>query len=197
MCAAHTLGHGRGLDRGFRGFCSPTVAPARRPWRANRGSCAHQQIPSPPSISDEELALVIAHGDNSRFSVPMSVSDGHTEVDNGTAARGARTSPVAGRQCSTRRRPFSPTAGVACTAYDVLVNSHVLSTLDEREGMREFLLELIIAHIEIKHSVALNRGAAARVGVGARVRGLKACGPVLTLLWCCYPLFFAALFLSL
>lgn len=49
-------------------------------------------------------------------------------------------------------------AGVACTAYDAIVNSDVLTTLNEREGMREFLLELVMAHIETKHGVALNRG---------------------------------------
>lgn len=49
-------------------------------------------------------------------------------------------------------------AGVACTAYDVVVNSNVVEVLKEREGMREFVLELMISHIETKHSVALNRG---------------------------------------
>ncbi len=112
------------------------------------------KIPAPPAITDEELAHVIASEDNSRFSVPLSVSEAHTEVDHGERVKDhTKPEPPPPLSTSTRLQ-----AGVACTAYDVIVNSDVVPVLQEREGMREFVLELVFSRIEAKHSIALNRG---------------------------------------
>eukprot|EP00045_Choanoeca_perplexa_P014275 m.166799 g.166799 ORF g.166799 m.166799 type:complete len:308 (-) comp16631_c0_seq4:4622-5545(-) len=110
------------------GFCVKTDAEHGGKYFVNL--CHSDKVPSPPAIADEELALAIAHMDNSRFNVPMSLGQEHTEVDK---------------------------AGKPCIAYDVIINSDVFAQLDEREGMRDFLLELMLSYIESKHGIQLNR----------------------------------------
>ncbi|EGD76689.1 hypothetical protein PTSG_08040 [Salpingoeca rosetta] len=92
--------------------------------------CHSEDIPAPPSISDEELALVIANEDGTRFRIPMSVGPPHMEPDN---------------------------TGTPCRAFDAIVNSSVVEQLNEREGMREFVVELVMCQVEAKHNLALNR----------------------------------------
>ncbi|EDQ84947.1 uncharacterized protein MONBRDRAFT_29760 [Monosiga brevicollis MX1] len=92
--------------------------------------CHSAQVPSPPSVSDEEISMAIANLDNSKFSIPMSAGGEHIEVDN---------------------------AGKPCSVYDVIINSDVLTQLENRLGMRDFLLELVLSLLEAKHGLSLNR----------------------------------------
>eukprot|EP01147_Barroeca_monosierra_P006420 gene6420-293_t len=110
------------------GFCVKTDTESGEKVFLN--ICHADEIPAPPSISDEELALVIANEDNSRFRIPMSVGEPHMEPDH---------------------------AGVPCKAIDAAVNSSVLDILNEREGMREFVVELVMCQVEAKYQLVLNR----------------------------------------
>eukprot|EP00055_Hartaetosiga_balthica_P006437 m.20169 g.20169 ORF g.20169 m.20169 type:complete len:333 (-) comp5222_c2_seq1:372-1370(-) len=92
--------------------------------------CHSPLLPSPPSISDEELAIVIANMDNSKFRIPMSIGTAHTESDNN---------------------------GKPSRAFDVVLNSSVIDRLQTREGMKEFVIELTMCQIEAKNNLALNR----------------------------------------
>eukprot|EP00041_Stephanoeca_diplocostata_P013601 m.238847 g.238847 ORF g.238847 m.238847 type:complete len:324 (-) comp19401_c0_seq2:103-1074(-) len=92
--------------------------------------CRSDKIPSPPAVSDEVLALAVATGDNSKYRIPMSVGDPHAEVD---------------------------TANKGCTAYDVIISEAAFEQFHERDGIKEFMVELILAHIEHKHNVLLSR----------------------------------------
>lgn len=92
--------------------------------------CRSEHVPPPPSVTDAELAHALATGDNSTYRIPMSVGEPHAELD--TAKKG-------------------------CTAYDVIVSEEAFAQLQAREGIKEFIVELILCHIEAKHNTALSR----------------------------------------
>lgn len=92
--------------------------------------CRSEHIPPPPSVSDIEMAHALATGDNSTYRIPMSVGEPHAELD--TAKKG-------------------------CTAYDVIVSEAAFSQFQAREGIKEFMVELILCHIEVKHTTQLSR----------------------------------------
>eukprot|EP00056_Hartaetosiga_gracilis_P018951 m.12469 g.12469 ORF g.12469 m.12469 type:complete len:340 (+) comp7216_c0_seq1:47-1066(+) len=110
------------------GFCVKTNVESGEKIFIN--VCHSALLPSPPSISDEELALVIANEDNSKFRIPMSIGTAHVEADN---------------------------HGKPSRAFDVVLNSSVIERLKTREGMKEFLIELAMCQIEAKNDMALNR----------------------------------------
>lgn len=88
------------------------------------------QVPPPPAVSDAELAHAVATLDNSKYRVPMSVGEPHAELD--TAKKG-------------------------CTAYDVIVSEEAFAEFQAREGVREFMVELMLSHIEAKFNTRLCR----------------------------------------
>jgi len=92
--------------------------------------CTSEHVPPPPAVSDAELAVAVATFDNSKYRVPMSVGEPHAEVDSN---------------------------GGGCTAYDVIVSNEAYHQFQERTGIKEFMVELILSHIEHKHSVLLSR----------------------------------------
>ena len=75
------------------------------------------QVPSPRDISDEELQQLVQSGDGTKFRVPLSLGEPHTEKDNGKTLPLIKTS-----------RPFTLcvcvcVAGKDCQTYDVIVSS--------------------------------------------------------------------------
>eukprot|EP00038_Savillea_parva_P014844 m.217697 g.217697 ORF g.217697 m.217697 type:complete len:339 (-) comp29241_c0_seq1:87-1103(-) len=92
--------------------------------------CRSEHVPAPPSVSDVEMAHALATGDNSTYRIPMSVGEPHAELD--TSKKG-------------------------CTAYDVIVSEEAFSQMQAREGIKEFIIELVLSHIEVKHSTLLSR----------------------------------------
>eukprot|EP00048_Salpingoeca_helianthica_P017872 m.239436 g.239436 ORF g.239436 m.239436 type:complete len:239 (+) comp22547_c0_seq1:2-718(+) len=92
--------------------------------------CHSDKIPSPPSVSDEDLTIALASMDNTKYRVPMSVGPAHAETDN---------------------------KGQACVAYDVIVSDTVFEEIGARQGMREFVVELALSAVESKNNIQLNR----------------------------------------
>ena len=111
---------------------------AAAPFSAAQHTCADGgplslsgQIPSPPKLSDEEMVRVLATGDNSNYTVPMSVGEPHAELD---------------------------TAKAGCTVYDCIMSTEAFEEIKKRAGMREFFIELAMAQIEHKYKTLLSRG---------------------------------------
>ena len=63
------------------GFCLKTGTDAGEKLFLN--ICHAKEIPAPPDLSDAELAMVVASGDNSKYHVPVSLHEPHAEVDKG------------------------------------------------------------------------------------------------------------------
>ena len=92
--------------------------------------CHSELVPDPPELSDAELAHAITSWDNSKYRIPMSIGDAHAELD-------------ANKQ--------------GCTVYDAIMSTPAFVQIKERAGMREFIIELVFAQIEHKHSLLLDR----------------------------------------
>jgi len=92
--------------------------------------CHSDLIPSPPKLSDEEMVRVLATGDNSNYTVPMSVGEPHAELD---------------------------TAKAGCTVYDCIMSTEAFEEIKKRAGIREFFIELAMAQIEHKYTTLLSR----------------------------------------
>jgi len=92
--------------------------------------CHSEMIPSPPALSDAELAAAIATWDNSKYRIPMSIGEPHAELDS---------------------------AKQGCTAYDAIMSTDAFKEIKERDGMREFLVELVMAQLEHKFKILLDR----------------------------------------
>jgi hypothetical protein len=92
--------------------------------------CHSELVPDPPELTDAELAHAIASWDNSKYRIPMSIGDPHAELD-------------ANKQ--------------GCTVYDAIMSTAAFMQIKERAGMREFIIELVMAQIEHKHTILLDR----------------------------------------
>ena len=46
-------------------------------------SLASPQVPSPRDVSDEDVQELVESGDGTKFRVPLSLGEPHTEKDNG------------------------------------------------------------------------------------------------------------------
>lgn len=132
--AAEVNGQGNTAPRAVT--VSPTpgicIKTASREGKVFVNLCKSEHIPPPPAISDAELARVVQTFDASRYRVPCSVGPApHAELDK---------------------------AGKGCTVYDVVVNDGFFdTTLKEREGIRDFVIELSLASVEHKHKTLLSR----------------------------------------
>ena len=53
-----------------------------RKRRINTAYCCLRQIPAPKDLSDEDLLKLLESEDQSGYRIPMSIGEGHVEVDN-------------------------------------------------------------------------------------------------------------------
>lgn len=91
--------------------------------------CAADHIPSPKDITDKELVDLLESDDPSRFRVPMSLGEPHTEVDK---------------------------SGKGCTAYDIAISQSFCTKIKTNDLFMGFFMSVIMEGLDNKYELKLS-----------------------------------------
>ncbi|XP_064359667.1 PIH1 domain-containing protein 1 isoform X2 [Dromaius novaehollandiae] len=108
------------------GFCVKTRAGDAKVFV---NVCHSPAVPAPPPLAPRDLRLLLDSDAASAFRIPMSLGEPHAELDR---------------------------SGQGCTAYDVVVNSSLLRTLQADPLYLEFFLTVVMEGLAEKYGVAVN-----------------------------------------
>jgi len=92
--------------------------------------CQTDAIPAPADITDCELTDILDSDEPSSFRIPMSLGEGHDEVDK---------------------------SGHQCTAYDIAINSTFFLKVESNLLFQTFLITLAMEGLEDKYSMELDK----------------------------------------
>ncbi|XP_005996778.1 PIH1 domain-containing protein 1 [Latimeria chalumnae] len=110
------------------GFCVKTKSSKEEKIFVN--VCRSEQIPSAPSLSEEELVQLLESDDPSGYRIPMSLGEPHAEIDN---------------------------SGNGCIAYDVVINSKFFDKVKSNQLFLEFFITVAFEGLENKYNTELSR----------------------------------------
>ena len=129
------------------------------------------QVPEPKDLSDEDLLRLLEAEDQSGYRIPMSIGEGHTEVDNSeldflfwssqihsVLRKMRQLSPPTNFGFSSTFYFFCLSGGQGCTAYDVIVNDKFFAKLETREVLLGFVVTVVLEGLEYKYDMSLSRG---------------------------------------
>ncbi|CAN0426683.1 unnamed protein product [Lampetra planeri] len=114
------------------GLCVKTQGgpEGEQPGKVFVNVCTSPAVPSPPSISEEQLAALLDSSDPTSYRVPMSLGEPHDEFDTG---------------------------GNVCTAYDVVINPEFYDRAKGSELFMNFLLIVVLEGLEDKYHIQINK----------------------------------------
>uniref|UniRef100_A0AAY4CWR6 PIH1 domain-containing protein 1 n=1 Tax=Denticeps clupeoides TaxID=299321 RepID=A0AAY4CWR6_9TELE len=92
--------------------------------------CQSPALPAPPPLSREELMELLESDDPSRYRIPMSLGEPHTETDHNS--RG-------------------------CVAYDVVISDEFFQRCQKDELFQQFLIAVSLEGLENKYALELSR----------------------------------------
>ncbi|KAM3822504.1 PIH1 domain-containing protein 1 isoform 1-T2 [Vipera latastei] len=110
--------------RPLPGFCLKTHTSSGEKIFVN--VCRSQHLPSPPDLTNEELACLIESENASTFRIPMSLGEPHAEVDK---------------------------SGNGCTAYDVTINTNFFNKIESNQFLKEFFLTIAMEGLSEKYKM--------------------------------------------
>ncbi|XP_063157227.1 PIH1 domain-containing protein 1 isoform X2 [Candoia aspera] len=110
--------------RPLPGFCLKTHTSSGEKIFVN--VCRSPHIPSPPDLTNEELACLIESENASTFRIPMSLGEPHVEMDK---------------------------SGTGCTAYEVTINSNFFNKMESNQFLKEFFLMIAMEGLSEKYEV--------------------------------------------
>ncbi|XP_058039174.1 PIH1 domain-containing protein 1 [Ahaetulla prasina] len=113
--------------RPLPGFCLKTHTSSGEKVFVN--VCRSPHIPSPPDLTNEELACLIESENASTFRVPMSLGEPHAEVDK---------------------------SGNGCTAYDVTINTNFFNRMESNQFLKEFFLTIAMEGLSEKYKIDIS-----------------------------------------
>ncbi|XP_068785436.1 PIH1 domain-containing protein 1 isoform X2 [Struthio camelus] len=108
------------------GFCVKTRAGDAKVFV---NVCHSPAVPAPPPLAPRDLRLLLGSDAASAFRIPMSLGEPHAELDR---------------------------SGQGCTAYDVVVNSALLRSLQADPLYLEFFLTVVMEGLAEKYGVEVN-----------------------------------------
>ncbi|XP_015665824.1 PIH1 domain-containing protein 1 [Protobothrops mucrosquamatus] len=113
--------------RPLPGFCLKTHTSSGEKIFVN--VCRSPHIPSPPDLTNEELACLIESENASTFRIPMSLGEPHAEVDK---------------------------SGNGCTAYDVTINTNFFNKMESNQFLKELFLTIAMEGLSEKYKMDIN-----------------------------------------
>ncbi|XP_007431711.1 PIH1 domain-containing protein 1 [Python bivittatus] len=113
--------------RPLPGFCLKTHTSSGEKIFVN--VCRSLHIPSPPDLTNEELACLIESENASTFRIPMSLGEPHAEVDK---------------------------SGNGCTAYEVTINSNFFNKMESNQFLKEFFLTIAMEGLSEKYKMDIS-----------------------------------------
>jgi len=115
--------------------------------------CHTTVIPSPVDITESELTRILDSDEPSTFRIPMSLGEGHEEVDkcNLIYRFFFLTKIVINEIC------FLHTAGQPCVAYDVAINSSFFAKVESSLLFQTFLITISMEGLEDKYKMELDK----------------------------------------
>ncbi|CAI5790700.1 PIH1 domain containing 1 [Podarcis lilfordi] len=113
--------------RPLPGFCLKTRTSSGEKVFVN--VCRSPHIPSPPDLTNEELACLIESENASTFRIPMSLGEPHAEVDK---------------------------SGNACTVYDVSISTTFYNKMENNDFLKEFFITIAMEGLSEKYKMDVN-----------------------------------------
>jgi len=116
------------------GLCVKTKLKGKDSSKVFINICTSSSVPAPKTISEQELLEILDKYDDESdetvsYRVPMSIGEGHTELDNKSKA---------------------------CTAYDVIINPSFLVTIKDSRVFFGFLMSIVNQGIQEKYGIELD-----------------------------------------
>lgn len=117
------------------GLCVKTRTLGKDSTKVFINICTSSAVPAPKPISEEELLKILdKYSENSDetvdYRVPMSIGEGHVEVDN---------------------------RDQACTAYDIVINPNFLTTIKGSRIFFGFLMSIVMEGMHSKYDIQLDK----------------------------------------
>ncbi|XP_022094775.1 PIH1 domain-containing protein 1-like [Acanthaster planci] len=109
------------------GFCIKTKNGKKEKVFIN--VCVSFELPAPLDITEGELVKIL-ESDEPNYRVPLSIGEGHAEVDK---------------------------SGKGCIAYDVLINTSFYEKVQKSDVFKGFLMSVIFEGLENKYQILLDR----------------------------------------
>ncbi|XP_038058926.1 PIH1 domain-containing protein 1-like [Patiria miniata] len=109
------------------GFCIKTKNDKKEKVFIN--VCTSSELPAPLDITEEELVKIL-DSDEPNYRVPLSIGEGHAEMDK---------------------------HGKGCSAYDVLINTSFYEKVQKSNLFKGFLISVILEGLESKYQILLER----------------------------------------
>ncbi len=116
--------------------------------------CHTTVIPSPVDVTESELTRILDSDEPSTFRIPMSLGEGHEEVDKCNLIYiffSLNSSILINELC------FLHTAGQPCVAYDIAINSSFFAKVESSLLFQTFLVTIAMEGLEDKYKMELDK----------------------------------------